>query len=437
LQSDKQIKVTVLYRQQGNNGQFLNTVDSDPETGERIYPVEHPTKGFPRTMAGLLEYDVVIHSDIKIASFNDEQLQNMAKLVEKHGGGFVMIGGNSAFGKGGYHRTVLDRIIPVAMGSSDDSQSRPITLHVPRNAWNHPLIAFSEDRADTEAIWSKKFPTLYGMNRVERGKPGAMVLARDEDESGNVLIAVQEIGKGRSMAFTSDTTRSWGREFETLWGEPNTPGGTLSEGNCDSRYYRKFWVNAVRWLAAGKKGGTNAAVTLELAQGYGAPGDSVRASVKVRNDQMQDIATADVTLYLGGGGASNAVAKARYDSATRAYVSEVPAPAPGNYVVTAVASQRGVRLGDDRQLFVSEVIDRELADLRARPDLLAAVSRASGGHAYSGFGPVPDPDGLFANIPRVTTEFRRTPLWDKSWWLGTVLGLLSLEWALRRARGLA
>jgi hypothetical protein len=33
LQSDPGIRVTTLYRQFGNNGQYLNTVDADPETG--------------------------------------------------------------------------------------------------------------------------------------------------------------------------------------------------------------------------------------------------------------------------------------------------------------------------------------------------------------------------------------------------------------------
>ena len=68
----------------------------------------------------------------------------------------------------------------------------------------------------------------------------------------NVLLAVQEIGKGRMMAFTSDTTSSWGRDFETTWGEKISPNGRLTEYNCDSRYFRSFWVNAVRWLAAAR-----------------------------------------------------------------------------------------------------------------------------------------------------------------------------------------
>ncbi len=439
LQTDQEIKVTTLYRQKGNNGQFLNTVDSDPDTHERIYPVEHPTHGFPHTLAGLLEYDVIIHSDIRITSFSAEQLENIDALVEQHGGGFVMIGGNSAFGKGGYHRTILDRIIPVAMANSDDAEVRPIQLSVPRLAWTHPLVAFSGDRTETESIWTAKFPTLYGMNRVERAKPGASVLAEADGPGGNVLIAAQQIGKGRSLAFTSDTTRSWGRDFETTWGEPVNPNGGNSEANNDSRYYRQFWVNAIRWLAAGRIGRTNSAVTLELARGYCGPGENVKATIQVRNERGQELSTADVGLYLGNssGSISNEVARAVYESVSRTYVAEIRPPTVGSYIVTAVAKQRGVKLGEDRQLLVSEVTDLEMADLRARPELMAALAKASGGQAFSAANLAPETDAIFANLPPPTVEYRRTPLWDKSWWLGAVLGLLSLEWAVRRWRGLA
>ena len=435
LQSDKDIQVTVLYRQLGNNGQFLNTVDSDPETGDRIYPVEHPTQGFPRTLAGLLDYDVVVHSDIKIASFSPEQLANLARLVEQHGGGFIMIGGNSAFGKGGYHRTALDRIIPVAMESSDDSEARPVRLQVPAAAWRHPLIAFSDDRAETARIWTDKFPLLYGMNRVERAKPGATVLAEADD--GNVLIAVQEVGKGRSMAFTSDTTRSWGRDFETLWGEASTPGRRLTEANSDSRYYRQFWVNAIRWLAAGKTSKTNSAVTLELSQGYAAPGESVTAGVKVRNPQLQEIANAEVSLAVVSGSRTNGTVRARYDSGSRSYVASLPVSTTGNHIVLATASQGGLRLGEDRQLLVVESTDREMEDLRARPEIMAAIARASGGQSFRMGDAAPGLSRILAPASQGVVEYRRRPLWDKPWWLATVLGLLTLEWSVRRWRGLA
>ena len=141
LESDKDIRVKVLVRVKSAAGKRIEPGSKDPETGQSVYPVEHAKHGFPKTLEELLKYDVVIHSDILKESFTPEQLQNIARLVEDYGGGFVMIGGASAFGRGGYHRTILDRVIPVAMEQSDDLQTRTIQMQVPSRAWQHPLMA--------------------------------------------------------------------------------------------------------------------------------------------------------------------------------------------------------------------------------------------------------------------------------------------------------
>lgn len=442
LTSDPNLKVKTLYRQFGSNGQFLNTIDADPETGERIYPVEHPTKGFPRTMAELLKYDVILHSDIRTDSFTAEQLDNMARFVEEFGGGFVMIGGNSAFGKGGYHRTILDKIIPVAMEQDNDSQARPITFRVPSSAFTHPVMAIGSTPDETEQIWTEKFPVLYGCNLVDRAKPGATVLGVDAVARNRygprLLLAVQNVGKGRSMAFTSDTTRSWGRDFETIWGEPINPALPLTERNCDSRYYRQFWVNAVRWLAAGRIGRTNSPVVIELAQSCCLPGEKVAANVKVRAGDSTIVDNAEVQLDLATTGQSNVIVKATYDRVAQAYEADLLPPRDGTFTVTAVAKLQGQKLGEDRQLLVCESADREMADLRAKPDLLGNIARISGGKVLS----LSETAGsqlsaILGTPPPAEIEYRHTPLWDRWWWLGLVIFLLTLEWSVRRLAGMA
>ena len=184
------------------------------------------------------------------------------------------------------------------------------------------------------------------------------------------------------MAFTSDTTRAWGEEFETLWGEPINKNWGLSEENCDSRYYRGFWVNAVRWLAAGRSSKTNQPVILELSTGYAAPGETIAASVKVRDISLGEVAGATVTFYLGDGISSNAVATARYDPATRAYQGQIPLRQVGAFIVTAVAQGKTNLLGEDRQLLVGETVEREMVDLRARPVLVESIAAAGGGMAH-------------------------------------------------------
>ncbi|PYI86201.1 MAG: hypothetical protein DME26_09470, partial [Verrucomicrobia bacterium] len=442
LESDPNIKVKTLYRQLSSSGQKLNVVDVDPETGEKIYPVEHPTQGFPRTLAELLKYDVVIHSDIRKESFTPEQLQNIARLVEEQGGGFVMIGGNSAFGKGGYHHTILDRIIPVAMEQGNDSVAQAFRPLVPTSMLTHPIVSIGATRQETTPIWTQKFPVLYGCNLVERAKPGATVLAlapMSRSSSGqSVLLAVQNIGKGRSMAFTSDTTRTWGRDFETQWGEPISSALPMSESNCDSRYYRQFWINAIRWLAAGRIGRTNNSVSLELAQSYCLPNERVRASVKVRAKDQSEINNADVTLSLSPGGGSNAVTRARFDPVSRAYVTDLAPSAAGTFTVAAAATLNREPVGSDQQLLVAEAIDNEMADVRARPDVMANIARASGGNVFnSAHSDEGEFASVFQNAPPATVEYRRTPIWDRGWVLAGILGLLAMEWALRRVNGMA
>jgi uncharacterized membrane protein len=442
LESDKDIKVKVLVRITGATGRRLRPGKSDPETGESVYPIEHATRGFPKTMEEMLKYDVIIHSDIRKESFTPDQLQNVARLVEEYGGGFVMVGGASAFGKGGYHRTILDRIIPVAMERSSDAETRLVQWQSPQRAWLHPLMALGATREETQAIWTTKFPRLYGCNLVDHAKPGATVLGHDatrRNAYGPVLLmAVQEIGRGRSMAFMSDTTRSWGRDFETLWGEPIDAALPISETNCDSRYYRKFWVNAVRWLAAAKIGKTNSAVALELSQSYAAPEAKVMASVKVRDPQMREITGANVSVVMSAPGKSSVSFTAAYDSSTRSHVAHVLPGTTGAYTITAIAAQKGQRLGQDQQLLVCEDLDREMAEVRANPDLLGRLAQLSGGRSFT----TKDADlgsiaSVWANTPAATVEYKRHPLWDRAWLLGTVLGLLTLEWALRRWKGLA
>ena len=451
LQSDPHIKVKVLYQtlsQRTEGGQHLHTVDVDPQSGEKIYSVSHATRGFPRTMADLLNYDVIIHSDIKKQLFSEEQLQNMARFVEKEGGGFIMVGGNSAFGKGGYEKTIIDRIIPVAMQQFADTAKLTFQMQVPSRALLHPIMAIGATREETRAIWTEKFPRFHGFNRVDRPKPGAVVLGETPPYGGSnpasqnygrkVVFAVQDIGKGRSMAFTSDTTRTWGVEFETLWGERINPSLPLVEENCDSRYYRAFWINAIRWLGAAKIGKTNSPVTLELAQSCSMPNQLTAARIKVRDNESREISGAEVKLVLSAGGTNIVAQPASFDRARLAYTADLRPTAAATYTVTATATLNGQKLGDDQQLLICEGGDLEMIDVRARPNLMAEIARASGGKDLTA-----DPNNTallasaFGNVPPAALSYHRTPLWDKAWWLAAILGLLTLEWVVRRLRGLA
>jgi len=172
LQSDPNIKVKTLYHAQNVAQQNPAYVMTDPENGDKIHHVQHPSEGYPRTLADLAAYDVVIDSDIAKEVFTQEQLVNTTKFVEELGGGFVMVGGITSFGAGGYHRTVMDRFIPVAMENDLDTTFHPFQMAIPPGVLSHALMALGANLQETREIWTTKFPRLYGYNRVGRAKQG-------------------------------------------------------------------------------------------------------------------------------------------------------------------------------------------------------------------------------------------------------------------------
>ena len=82
--------------------------------------MQDPVNGFPTTKRELFKYDIIIASDVDLIYFTDEQLKWIVESVHDHGGGFVMIGGWTSFGSGGYDESVIDKMLPVDMQGRAD-----------------------------------------------------------------------------------------------------------------------------------------------------------------------------------------------------------------------------------------------------------------------------------------------------------------------------
>jgi uncharacterized membrane protein len=440
LEESPDIKTTTLYCEAAGTPRSRHDQVAylDPKTGEKVYRLQHSTRGCPRTLEEMLRYHVIIDSDVPKANLSAQQLESMRRFVTEYGGGFAMIGGHTAFGAGGYNETPLDRIIPVEMETERDVVDARFTPVLTGTGWQHPMMNL--DPSKNREIWSR-LPAFNGFNRVDRAKPGAVVLMEHPlvrtAYGPAVILALQEIGRGRSLAFTSDANGWWGEQFDTLWGEPVDRSKPLSAANCDVRYYRQFWRNAIRWLAANRLQRERDQVHLNLAQARCAPGTEAVASVRVSNLEGNDAADANVTVQVLQDGAALLRLNAPYDSSVRSYSTRFETPGPGRFEVRATATWPDGRSGEDAQLFVCGPSHLEMSDARARPGLLADIARWSGGRALSR-GSQSDAlvEVLAAGRP-ATVESRREPLWATWTWLAMVVGLLTLEWVVRRATGLA
>jgi uncharacterized membrane protein len=70
---------------------------------------------FPRDPLSLLPYDCIIFCNVGQDAFDTVQLQALHDAVYNQGIGFLMVGGPNSFGPGGYHRTLVEKALPVSM----------------------------------------------------------------------------------------------------------------------------------------------------------------------------------------------------------------------------------------------------------------------------------------------------------------------------------
>ena len=187
---------------------------------EQMYAHDVPGS-FPRTVEALSAYDVVILSDIGANSFllpPEVWLQGrrtgnpLIALADwtRGGGGLMMAGGYLSFtgfqARANFARTPVADVLPVTMLPSDDRveapQGAPISVTQP----DHPVAAGWAERAGSA-------PVLLGYNFVTPVDDASVVATVGDD----VLIATREVGKGRSLVWTSDIGPHWCPEEFLAW----------------------------------------------------------------------------------------------------------------------------------------------------------------------------------------------------------------------------
>ncbi|MDR2345989.1 MAG: VWA domain-containing protein [Planctomycetaceae bacterium] len=112
-------------------------IDSEPEvlsdfvsamSEQGIKIVLRPAEGIPKTADGFTQFDAVIISDISVSEFSLQQMNLIRDYVYEFGGGFIMIGGEHAFGLGGYYKTIIEDILPVRCNFDDEKEKNSIAV---------------------------------------------------------------------------------------------------------------------------------------------------------------------------------------------------------------------------------------------------------------------------------------------------------------------
>jgi uncharacterized membrane protein len=372
----------------------------------------------------LRTFDAVLFVNFAWAPYRGLEIErflpNLRDYVRK-GGGLAMVGGEQSFGDARYGATPLAEVLPVSPidGSTMvEGEQRPQPT---REGLRHPLTSLVPGDSQNLAAWAALPPiTAVNLTRalvpadgaaVLLEAPGLMVQGRPAP-----VVAVREVGAGRTLAVTTDASWRW--------------GFLAAESGQGNRAYLRFWSSALRWLV---RDPALAPVQVEPDAPTVEPGAAVGLSISVRSPDWGPGAGRRVDAELvdeSGRPVARGQAVAGPDGNARL---ELTPPGPGAYKIVARAD------GRDGEPATAAVAVRgagpEDADAAPRPELLSALAEATGG-AFAAL-----PGGGLPRLaladPEVVEIGRRkaVPIWDRAWFLAALALSLAGEWVLRRRWG--
>jgi uncharacterized membrane protein len=378
----------------------------------------------------LPSFDVIVLQNFEYLPYGiGDYLENIRSYVDG-GGGLAMLGGEQSFTSGGYYGTPIAAVLPVELyGPFDTTPLLDTQKFVPQLTTAgqlHPVTSLRYSAADNTAVW-KSLPPLEGVNLIAGAKADATVLAthpklKTKNKKPMPVIVAGEYGRGRTLAFTTDTLWKWGFVAASRAGD-------------SGRHYTKLWESSIRWLIQDPDL-RNLHVDSDAVEYF--PGAPVRVTVRLLGRDYQPLPGGAVSLVVKRGanpGKAEQVHTAKITvGEDGTAVHELGGLAPGVYRVLGTAKIGGRQVEANDIFLVREggnELDRPVGDR----DTLENIADATGGEAL---GPIDQlPARLKMDPPRIVRVDRRTDieLWSRPGLLLLIVGLLGLEWLLRQRSG--
>ena len=439
LQTDDELALVGLVRIAKREPKFsfrdTNVGDSNPlfagfspdDEGDETYdePVllrlgvrdeKELANGFPNRAEDLFTYHGIVLDDLEANFFTPEQLALLRRFVVSRGGGLLQLGGQEAFGPGGFSKCALGDLSPVYATSQRATHGEK-RFGLTREGLLLPWLRLRETEADEVSLWSA-MPTTRTWNRVRDTKPGVSVLATGSSEGGEVipLFVTQRFGDGRSAALLSGDMWRW----------------AMHQKAKDPDDLAQAWRQMLRWLVADSP----QRLRVSWNRDTGTPQERDIA-IELRDAAFQPTENGRFTVHV-----------TRPDGGQHRLAVE-PGDEVGLYRATYRSDQEGgyrldVRSEDAADDWRGEVTagwaanpgSEEYQFLTANQAAISRIAQQTGGEVIS-LSELPE---LAARLPR--TEVPQTETWTYPAWhqpavLLLVIALLCTEWGVRRKMGAA
>ena len=405
LKRDPRLKTTFIASSAGP--EFAR---NSPENIER----------FPSKREEAFKYDLVILGDVDAAFFTPEELGLLEELIRDRGGSLLVLCG-PMHTPASYAGTPVESMLPVKFDADSKWELTPEAVYpvLTAEGRSRMVMMIENENEENDRVWSRVAP-LDHLPPLLGAKPGATVLATLSDAAGGSqrypLVAWHRYGTGKCLSLATD--RLWRLRFKT-----------------GDKYHWRVWSQCIQFLTLSRLMGEHKRIRLETDRSTYRDGEQARLFAHVLNEDYEPVVQNSFEITVNGVGEN--VLKERVSlqadrTSPGLYEGYFTAPASGRYRLEANE--------DDQELsntteFQVAVVNEELTDTNMRLAGLQRIAQLTGGTCLS-VQDLPKLGTLVNTEPVTTTVRSERPLWD-SWLVAAVLvGLLGMEWILRRKHDL-
>ncbi len=393
-----------------------------------------PIDRFPDQREQLFDYDVVILLDPDPQGIPAGWSDLVDRHVTRDGAGLIYGAGreNTPRFFRDSNLAGLISLLPIVPDPEADLRLNQIGFYqknaseiVPDTAPDNPIASlFADTRQDRPGPSNlRSLLQVYWYYPVLHEKPAASVWLRHGDPrmrnayGPHVLLATQPVGAGRSAFLGFDGTWRWRRGGE--------------------EFFNRFWIQLIRQMSEGKwmQGDPRGRILTDRAT-Y-TVGETVQLSAKLTDLAFQSLDRQQITVQIESEDASQSPVDVvlTQDAAQKEWFrGSFTTVHTGRYKISLMLHDES---GSPDVTFQNEFdvqeSQLEIRNPRMNRQNLETLSRRSAGGAYCSIDHAME---LVDQIPDLheTRTVRGTPqpIWDHGICLGLLIGLLALEWSLRK-----
>jgi hypothetical protein len=393
----------------------VDTILVGPASEEAALPRGDGPDRFPADEAALFDYDLIIFGEVPPGVLADGERRWIRNFVERRGGGMIFIDGRSGYLRALDEET-LAPLLPVSWlpGGVD---ALPTRLQLTEEGAKQSAFVLKSTGKANEEFW-QELPPPHRPVLVE-ALPGTEVFVEAVvGQETHPVMVTRSFGAGRVLYNAFDETWRWRYKVADT-------------------YHQRFWNQVAKWVMERPFAVSDEYVSLDSGPCSYQSGEIAEIRVRLRGLDGRPLSDATVDGLLWRDGRIASTVSLAADAAGHGLYRGRTAPlSEGQYEVSVRAAGFSNEALKARTSFVVLAPESgEMQQIACHDELLEEMALASGGRFLREEELVELPELLSPLSSGYVVE-SDTLLWQSYWWFTLIVGLLAIEWMLRKRAGL-